>query len=673
MTDSGHTFFTLIILILLGCNPSGFQKNSMPQSRLETNLVLAGKNRAELEKVLAHYSDPADSLKNKAAVFLISNMDGKVHFMGDWQDRFDPLFFKMLAGRNDDEVIQLRDSVDELVGLPGQKDITRVNDLEVLTSAYLIKNIDEAFDAWQRAPWSASVSFDAFCNYILPYKSENEPPEDWRTTIQNKYGHLLDHPDIPATMTDICCAMVDDQIWFDYTNKLGSYPGRFSFSQIMEGKKGSCNEMANMGVYSGRALGIPVAVDYVPQYGNINDVHNWNALILSDTRFINFEGTESRPGDMAYTWEKDHKFAKVYRRHMDWVSGSFAARALESGINDMPEFLTNPRILDVTPAYTRVADIKLHVHAKQGTPVYLCVSKWRSWVAIAGSFIEEDTAVFQNMGRGLVYLPMFYHRDQYEPAGPPFLVPFKDEVITLKAREDKTQTMVMGRKYPFKRSWEYTLANSMTGARFEAAADSSFQNPVLLHEIPTPKKTYDPTILYNLELKDRARYESAWTTVDLSVPEGFQFVRLIFRKPQVFRVGEIQFFSRDNETALEGNPIGNVPEPFRAFDGFPGRVIKLPGDTLHSYWTGLDLGEKKVIRRIRYIPATDGNAVQDGKAYELYYWKNKWVSAGEKLCDGLPLEFPDVPSDGVYWLNCRACNSKEERIFTYENGKQVWW
>nr|WP_310648363.1 hypothetical protein [Bacteroides thetaiotaomicron] len=44
-------------------------------SFLETALQQAGENRVELEKVLSHYkTDPADSLKYKAACFLIENM-----------------------------------------------------------------------------------------------------------------------------------------------------------------------------------------------------------------------------------------------------------------------------------------------------------------------------------------------------------------------------------------------------------------------------------------------------------------------------------------------------------------------------------------------------------------------------------------------------------------------
>ena len=63
--------FSVFSLILL-CSCIGKK-----QSELEQALLLAGDNRAELEKVLKRYStDPADSLKYRAACFLIENMPG---------------------------------------------------------------------------------------------------------------------------------------------------------------------------------------------------------------------------------------------------------------------------------------------------------------------------------------------------------------------------------------------------------------------------------------------------------------------------------------------------------------------------------------------------------------------------------------------------------------------
>ena len=80
MTVSRHTVFPLIALILLCCSQACRQINSFPKNTLEYSLKLAGSNRPELEKVLAHFSaSPADSLKYKAAVFLLSNMEDLYH------------------------------------------------------------------------------------------------------------------------------------------------------------------------------------------------------------------------------------------------------------------------------------------------------------------------------------------------------------------------------------------------------------------------------------------------------------------------------------------------------------------------------------------------------------------------------------------------------------------
>jgi molybdopterin synthase catalytic subunit len=51
-------------------------------SSLEKNFQLAGKNNSELKKAIRHYSTHrADSLKIKAAIFLIENMDAHTSYV----------------------------------------------------------------------------------------------------------------------------------------------------------------------------------------------------------------------------------------------------------------------------------------------------------------------------------------------------------------------------------------------------------------------------------------------------------------------------------------------------------------------------------------------------------------------------------------------------------------
>ena len=63
--------FTGILFLLLLC----FSCTPVHDAPLEQALTLAGDNRKELQQVLGHYE--GDSLKHKAACFLIENMIGK--------------------------------------------------------------------------------------------------------------------------------------------------------------------------------------------------------------------------------------------------------------------------------------------------------------------------------------------------------------------------------------------------------------------------------------------------------------------------------------------------------------------------------------------------------------------------------------------------------------------
>ena len=67
-------FYLLLVIFLYSCREA--------TSRLEQTLQLAGDNKLELQKVLDHYA--SDSLKLKAAIFLIENMPGHYSLDGPY-------------------------------------------------------------------------------------------------------------------------------------------------------------------------------------------------------------------------------------------------------------------------------------------------------------------------------------------------------------------------------------------------------------------------------------------------------------------------------------------------------------------------------------------------------------------------------------------------------------
>ncbi len=73
--------------------------------------------------------------------------------------------------------------------------------------------------------------------------------------------------------------------------------------------------------------------------------------------------------------------------------------------------------------------------------------------------------------------------------------------------------------------------------------------------------------------------------------------------------------------------------------------------------------------------STDGirkTSLIPGETYELHYWENGWQTSGFQVAGEAPLTFTDVPTGCIYWLTAKD-SDREERIFTYDHDRQIWW
>jgi hypothetical protein len=87
---------------------------------------------------------------------------------------------------------------------------------------------------------------------------------------------------------------------------------------------------------------------------------------------------------------------------------------------------------------------------------------------------------------------------------------------------------------------------------------------------------------------------------------------------------------------------------------------------------GLDFGRPVPISKIIYTPRNRDNFIRQGGEYELYYLDKKWGSLGVKVAAADSLVYGNVPSGSLPYLQNHT-RGHDRRIFTYENGKQVWW
>lgn len=150
-----NILFTTSILTLLAIIAC---KGKMPAT-VEAALKDAGNNRRELQKVLEHYSAPADTLKLKAAKFLIANMPYHYGYYGSEMEKHGIIFsiIDTLSYRKENVTVEdkmhIGDSLLTIYDEPRQDGVKAIPDTKVVSADYLITNIDFAFRAWQQAPW----------------------------------------------------------------------------------------------------------------------------------------------------------------------------------------------------------------------------------------------------------------------------------------------------------------------------------------------------------------------------------------------------------------------------------------------------------------------------------------------------------------------------------------
>jgi hypothetical protein len=617
-------------------------------------MEISGNNRPELEKVLNHYVD--DSLKSRAAHFLIANMYGHIsyrnrEYIEEYYDAIDSV--NRHADLGNDELTAMYSAIAAKYSEP----LSHVQDLQIISADYLIDNIDRAFDNWQNGNWATHLEFEEFCEYLLPYKvAQYQSLDNWREYFSDPvYGDLQYLPcdAYSAHSAYWSCHAVQEKLiklnpkkYIDVPNR---HPVRRVRSLMHTFLKKDCDDsnIANVSVL--RAKGIPAMIDFTPAWPNRNLGHEWCILLDNTGKNRLFQGLDVLENSYLAT-----PMAKVFRRCY-----AINPELLELNLSgkNIPELFRNLHIFDVTDEYFHTDDLSIDVNVQKSKYVYLSVFNSAHWRPVHWGKVNGTKAEFKKMGRDAVYLPLYIPEGQetFVVAAPPFILTLRGEVKPLVPDMTQRQTLTLTRKYPTFRfsSWSAKL---ILGAKIQAANTADFSDAVTLHTI-WKYGTEAGELLFDT-LKDRYRY---WRFY--SAPNG------------QCSVAELNFFRHGKEITGQGKIIGSQAEDKNyakkhVFDNDPLTFFSSPDHS--DSWVGLDFGEPVNIDRILYMPRTDGNIVTYGDEYELKYWDKIWKSLGRKVADNVHLTFDNCPVGALFLLhNCTR--GVEERIFTYENGKQVWW
>ena len=639
-----RTFFFFLLILSAGC------RHTDPD--LENALRQAGENRSQLEQVLDHYRN--DSLKYKAACFLIANMPGHYSYGGEVLDTYyfsvDSLF------RIGAPCEQTNRQIDELAqNLQISRYAKIIEDVKTITAEYLIDNIDRAFDDWQNKEINEHVDFEHFCEYLLPYRISNEPLEYWRDMLSGKYREIEDmgyiYGDRPSAYW--ACSVVNDRLRETHRGSVFRLHHSFlplNYSTLNIINYGTCKEYAHLATFAMRGKGIPVAIDFTPQWAHISSGHYWNSVYVKRGKNVIFEPLGSNPGER----HRDEVVkAKVYRYR--YAINKNALSRLNTAQEPVPSFFNTPFYQDVTAEYTATSDVEIEMlrsPSQKRDFAYLCVFDNQKWEPIHFAPLKRGKARFTDMGRDIVYLPGYYIEGEIEQSGYPFILDVFGEIHPLIPDTIHTHPLRLERKYPISNRL-IDHSNKLLAGCIQASADSTFTDPVTFHIIARNTQGAPDT-----------------ATIDSS-RQPFRYWRYLSPNGSFCQIAELQFFKPDSLSPLPGRAIGTPGTLNNAFDGDP--------LTFYEYheadggWIGLDFGKPTRIDRIAFQPRNDDNYVVAGDEYELFYRSSTaWESLGKQKPSHPWVEYPAVPSNALLLLKNHS-RGQEERIFTWEKQKQKWW
>lgn len=609
--------------------------------------------------VLKHYGKTgADSLKHKAALFLIENMDGHMSPEGagidDYARRIRELEIPC-AVRTLSSAWNNARKLGETILTP---------DSTMIDCKRMIDDIDIAFSNWETAPWADDISFEQFCRYILPYRAKDERLcHGWRQALRNIYLPII------AGATDMKEAFV--KVCHHINNTIRqtdpSCPYTMDVMTIDHLKQASCEQRCVLLASVLRSLAIPAAVDVVPLWANYSQMgHTWVSLVMGDgATYTVFEKEKEAKrynkidasifpvrynitpqDDCPFEVHSEKKVPKVYRLGYEHTSDITP---------DMPKPLDDRFASDVSAEYG--LNSEWSIEATDTLPVYLCVFRsGADWTPVAYSKPRNGFASFKSLGHDIVYIAANIHANRLTAISAPFLLSEDGSIRTFAVDERKTDTVVLRRKYPLF-SYMTNQWGNMKGGTFEGANRADFSDA---HTLACIEKI--PFGNTEIHVQDTGRY---------------RFLRYLAPSASRTPMAEIAFFSTDKdgkEHRLTGIPIAHKIEQAKAALAFDGKTETVASTKSEDYWLGLDLGETAAdnISKILFMPKSDANNVEQGHLYELYYFDCQWHLIGRRIAKGDNVTFGAVPANAILLLKDKT-KGREERIFEYKENRQIWY
>ena len=687
----------VLVIVFSLCNCTNYSPE------LTEALVLSGENRKELLRVLEHYEQEEDTLKYKAACFLIENMRWHRSFkktqyvdsrIPKLYEKFDYLYTKILDGFDEIEALDSNQFLrEEICNYPQViHDLMKITPLDTnvvvshgvfedvneIDASFLISHVDNAFRVWRESKYAKHLNFDAFCEYILPYRSF------WGTTfyysgewLNKQFGKQIWRGNTPDFLGHLkrCNHYANRMLFFSYPFKLKE---RIGIYDLFLGTNNDCALLADNYCNIFRSCGFPVTVDYTIAYKAYTSRHFYCNFLDSTGGWWCFNPGSNK---LSKTSPVGHSPLNLYRN-------TFAAQKnspyfLKAKMEEIPGELASPCIKDVTAEQYEVVELTLpFTNETKNNLAYLCTFSGNfesGIIAVTWGTIDRKNkqVTFKYALYNTLYIPMYMKNGSLCPFGQPFYL-LKDSLgksgyrlchlcdeTNVKDRGD----LLLTRKFPLK-SYLMEEMKHMIGGRFEGAHHEDFSDAKVLFTITeTPKPYWQEYILNNCQKYQYYRYVAPESYPWANIAELEFLVRGDITYPHTSSATPLPVFKEEDISSLQNDYWVQVME--KDISSMRNKVY-FDKNVMTNSWRRFNpicLAEPFMVERVRMIPRNADNGIRPGDRYLLQYWDNGWKKFGIQKAMYHFLKFKDVPLNKIYWLR-NLDRGIEDFPFIYKEGQQ---
>lgn len=426
-----------IVIAFTACN------NERP--KIIEALKLAGNNKDELQKAISYFKKKNDKFQLQSLYFLIENMPGKgwIEYKPYLNDGTAAPFYPFTY--NDSIINKRKKQIEDSVGSKIEYNISAVyEDIKVIKASYLIENIELAFTAWQK-PWAKHLSFDQFCEYLLPYRFGTEPITNWRKKAELSLHWVSDSLKGKSLNALNACTVINDSLKKRFKFKhdeLLFYPHNLTYDEALQFRGGRCDDLNLIAAYWMRSIGIPVVNDFTPVWANSNfGGHTWLSVLTETNKNVPFNAAYDNPYIDSLPFKND-KLCKVYRRQYKKELSTF--KMLFPSESQYPGFLFTDNYFDVTSEYVKAKDIQIPIILTENYNfpfAYLGVLSQTDWRIDGYGKVLNNQINFKNVGPNTIYIAFFQRKDTLQILSDPFLINNAGEVIYFRGDPNKKENV----------------------------------------------------------------------------------------------------------------------------------------------------------------------------------------------------------------------------------------